>query len=257
MSDSLNATVIVSVLVLTISANADVVELLDDELEPRLPLVALAPLLDDPDELDPEPLVVELPVLLAVTVSPRERLSSETTVPTVGEYSLVSASAVLALSTDSSALYTDACADAMLDADEVVLVAPVDDDPPLPALEPVALGAAVAVVGAVEVVRGVVVVGVVVVGVVVAGVVVVGVVVVGVMVVGVVVVGVVVVGVVVLGVVVVGVVEVGVVKVVMVVLVLRLVFTGVTSETNSVLSELVATLVVDELEDELSSALLS
>jgi hypothetical protein len=85
MSDSLNATVIVSVLVLTISAKSVlVVELPDEELEePRLPeLVALVA----PEELEPE--LVELaeePLLLEVTVSPGERLSSETIVPTVGE----------------------------------------------------------------------------------------------------------------------------------------------------------------------------
>jgi hypothetical protein len=171
---------------------------------------------------------------------------------------LVSASPVSALSTAASALYIDASAEAMLLADGVVLIAPVDED----ALEPVALGVAVLVDGVVVVV-GVVDGVVAVVGVVL----VVGVVVV---VVGVVVVGVVVVGVVVVGVVaVVGVVDgvvavVGVVVVVVgVVVVLRVLLASVTSETNSVLSEPVARSFVslvsvpDELEDVPSSAAVS
>ena len=57
MSDSLNATVIVSEFVLTISANPEL-ELLDDEDPPRLPAVALpvvdAPLPDELEEDDEE-----------------------------------------------------------------------------------------------------------------------------------------------------------------------------------------------------------
>src|ERR1019366_5340521 len=191
MSDSLNATVIVSVLALTISAN--VVELEDDDEDdepPRLPALVDAALLEpDEDEL-PE---LEDAVDPEDTESPGERLSNETIVPLVGARSHVCASAILALATLSSALYTDAWADAMLDADDVVVeAAPLE--PEGAPLEPEApLEPPDAAVGA----DGVVVLGVVVVGVVV-GVVVVGVVV-GVLGVGVVVVvlGVVVVGVVV------------------------------------------------------------
>src|ERR1019366_2106129 len=193
MSDSLNATVIVSVLALTISAN--VVELEDDDEDdepPRLPALVDAALLEpDEDEL-PE---LEDAVDPEDTESPGERLSNETIVPLVGARSHVCASAILALATLSSALYTDAWADAMLDADDVVLVeaaplepegAPLEPEAPL---EPPDAAVGVALLGVVVVGVVVGVVGVVVVGVV--GVVVVGVGGVGVVVVlGVVVVGV-------------------------------------------------------------------
>ena len=246
MSDSLNATVIVSVLALTTSAN--VVELEDDDEDdepPRLPALVDAALLEpDEDEL-PE---LEDAVDPEDTESPGERLSNETIVPLVGARSHVCASAILALATLSSALYTDAWADAMLDADDVVVeAAPLEPEgaplEPEPPLEPPD-----AAVGA----DGVGVLGVVVVGVVVGGVVVVGVVVV---VLGVVVVGVVVVeGVV--GVVegVVGEVEVEVVEVVAVLAVVSV--NLVVSDTNSVEPELVFSRLV-LVDDELLFALLS
>ena len=85
MSDSLNATVIVSLYVLMISAKLEV-ELLDDELEepllPRLPAVVppelLVELLEDKPALDEAELVPE------ETESPGERLASETIVPLSG-----------------------------------------------------------------------------------------------------------------------------------------------------------------------------
>jgi hypothetical protein len=220
MSDSLNATVIVSVCVLTISANVVELEDEDDDDEPpRLP------------DVDPED-----------TESPGERLSNETSVPLVGARSHVCASAVFAFATLASALYTDARAVAMLDADDVVVEAAPLEPEGVPLEPPDAAGV---------VVLGVVVVGVVVVGVVVV-VLVVGVVVV---VLGVVVVGVVVVeGVV--GVVegVVGEVEVEVVEVVAVLAVVSV--NLVVSDTNSVEPELVFSRLV-LVDDELLFALLS
>ena len=248
MSDSLNATVIVSVLALTISAN--VVELEDDDEDdepPRLPALVDAALLEpDEDEL-PE---LEDAVDPEDTESPGERLSNETIVPLVGARSHVCASAILALATLSSALYTDAWADAMLDADGFrVEAAPLEPEgaplEPEAPLEPP--DAAVGADGA----DGVVVLGVVVVGVVV---VVLGVGVV-VVVLGVVVVGVVVVeGVV--GVVegVVGELEVEVVEVVAVLAVVSV--NLVVSDTNSVEPELVFSRLV-LVDDELLFALLS
>lgn len=106
MSDSLNATVIVIELALTISAKA---ELELDELElPRLPALELPPVAPvPPAELEPEPdeelleaLVVEPPD----TVSPGEALDSDTTVPLVGAYSFVFATAISAVCTFASAL---------------------------------------------------------------------------------------------------------------------------------------------------------
>lgn len=87
MSDSLKATVIVIVLLLTICANGEVepVELEeDDELEPpRLPEVDPAPLFVE--ELDDEVVDVEaLEVDPADTESPGERFASETIVPLTG-----------------------------------------------------------------------------------------------------------------------------------------------------------------------------
>jgi hypothetical protein len=131
MSDSLNATVIVRELVLTISANAEL-EPLDEPLDdedpldpPRLPAVALPPavalaLLEDvPDD---EPLPDAVDVEPADTVSPGERLASETIVPLVGAVSLVFASAVPAFCTLAWAPYTAACAEAMLAGEGVVVV---------------------------------------------------------------------------------------------------------------------------------------
>jgi hypothetical protein len=87
MSDSLNATVIVSEFVLTISANPEL-ELLEEEDPdpPRLPAVAAPPVplpepeLDDDEELLDEPL--EDPP--ADTESPGVRLDSDAIVPLVG-----------------------------------------------------------------------------------------------------------------------------------------------------------------------------
>lgn len=95
-SDSLKATVIVSVFVLTISANPDPEPLEDDEPElPRLPAVA-APLAPDaplPDEPEPDDDEDELddedPELPPDTLSPGVRLDKEAIVPLVGAYSLV------------------------------------------------------------------------------------------------------------------------------------------------------------------------
>ena len=83
MSDSLNATVIVSELVLTISANPEL-ELLDEEDPPRLPAV-VAPLLPLPDELEDDDELLDEPLdPPADTVSPGERLDSDAIVPLVG-----------------------------------------------------------------------------------------------------------------------------------------------------------------------------
>jgi hypothetical protein len=89
MSDSLSATFIVIELVLTISANAELVladdEEEDDELEPpRLP-AAVAPVAE-PDDV-PLPDVVDVDALEvepADTVLPGERLESDTIVPLIG-----------------------------------------------------------------------------------------------------------------------------------------------------------------------------
>jgi hypothetical protein len=133
MSDSLKATVIVSVLVLTISANA-VLELEDPvepaeplELDPpRLPAVEVPP--PDPDEADPEEPEPELELELddeplpAEIWSPTDTLASEAIVPDAGARSLVSARVCWAFCRLDSALYTEASADAMLDGEGVVLV---------------------------------------------------------------------------------------------------------------------------------------
>ncbi len=236
MSDSLNATVIVIVPASTISANAELEVDEDDEL-PRLPAVVPVP----PDaELDEDPLAATLDVVPADIESPGNEPDSDTIVPLLGAYSLVSASASFALRTFASALSTDACAEATLDADDVapVEVEPADDEPAddepaddEPADDEPADGEPIAV----PVPVGVVLVDVVVVGVVLMGVGVVVVVVVGVVLVGVGVVVVVVVGVVVVGV---GVVVVGV------------------KDTNSVASELVVSRLV-LVEDVPASAVLS
>ncbi len=234
MSDSLNATVIVIVPASTISANAELEGDEDDEL-PRLSAVVPVP----PDaELDEDPLAAAFDVVPADIESPANEPDSDTIVPLLGAYSLVSASASFALRTFAFALSTDACAEATLDADDVAPVEdePADDEPV--GDEPVGDEPADDEPVGAPVLVGVVLVDVVVVGVVVVGVVVVGVVVVGVVVVGVVVVGVMLVDVVVMGVVVVGVVVVGV------------------KDTNSVASELVVSRPV-LVEDVPASAVLS
>lgn len=130
MSDSLSATVIDIEPVFTISANGEL-ELLDeddDELEPpRLPADAeppAAPPVPVPEEeLDEElELLLALPVEPADTASPGERLASDTIVPLVGAYSLVLLRAVWALLTLTSALSTEAWAEAMLAGEGVVVV---------------------------------------------------------------------------------------------------------------------------------------
>jgi hypothetical protein len=119
MSDSLKATLIVIVPVLTISAKdePELPDVEDEELPevelpalapepPRLPAVApVEPLDDEPEEEVPPD---ELEVDPADTASPGERLASETIVPLIGAYSLVLARAVLAVCTLASALYTAA-----------------------------------------------------------------------------------------------------------------------------------------------------
>jgi hypothetical protein len=130
MSDSLKATVIVIVPVLTISANDELDEPPDedeDELDPpRLPAVDVPPATPPPppdeDELDDELLLAALEVDPADTESPGSRLASDAIVPLVGAYSLVSFSAVWALRTLASALKTAASAEAMLDGEGVVVV---------------------------------------------------------------------------------------------------------------------------------------
>ena len=85
MSDSLNATVIVSVLVFTISAKPEL-ELEDPEPEepdpPRLPAVVEP----EPEELDDDELLEddELPDPPPDTASPGLRLDSEAIVPLTG-----------------------------------------------------------------------------------------------------------------------------------------------------------------------------
>ncbi|HEY1522786.1 MAG TPA: hypothetical protein VGF70_07210 [Solirubrobacteraceae bacterium] len=161
MSDSLKASVIVIELVLTISANgvAEAEEEEEEALEPpRLP--AVVPLVVPVEELDEDPpLDVEDPEALEVepadTVSPGERPDSDTIVPLIGADSVVSASAVLALLTFAWALYTAACAEAMVAGEGVVVVEP----PVLDPLDPPAADGAVAGLLGVVVAVGLVVVG--------------------------------------------------------------------------------------------------
>jgi hypothetical protein len=105
MSDSLNATVIIIVLVFTISANAELDELDEfDELElPRLPAVVPVPALEEEPAGE---LVLELAddVEPPETESPGWRLDSDTIVPLIGAYSFVALSAAVALFTLASAL---------------------------------------------------------------------------------------------------------------------------------------------------------
>jgi hypothetical protein len=168
--------------VFTISANVELELLEDDDELPRLPAVVVPvdPLEEEPDE---EEFVAVPEVEPADTESPGESDSSETTVPLVGACSSVSLSAVFALCTLASALYTEASADAMLEAEDVVVL----DEAPAPELPAEPDAPAAPVLGALVVgdVAGVVLVGVVVVVVGVVVLVVVGVVVVEVVVVGV------------------------------------------------------------------------
>jgi hypothetical protein len=135
MSDSLSATVIDIVLLFTISANGDAPDVDEEDEEPELPrppavVPAVVPVVD----------VAELPLfdaedVEAVPVEPDDTLppavmpASDTTVPLIGAYSFVPASAVLALSTLAWALSTAAWAEAIVAAGSV---APLDPDVPEP-----------------------------------------------------------------------------------------------------------------------------
>ncbi|MGZ6622111.1 MAG: hypothetical protein ACXVHD_21015 [Solirubrobacteraceae bacterium] len=138
MSDSLNATVIVILLVFTISANEvdppDELEEPEEPEPPRLPAVVPVPPLAE--ELD-EDVLLELldDVEPPVTESPGWRLASDTILPLIGAYSFVFASACSALCTLALALSTEASAEAMLPAEDVVVVELLAPDPP-PVLAP-------------------------------------------------------------------------------------------------------------------------
>src|SRR5450755_4281767 len=112
MSDSLKATVIVILDVLTISTRPELLVLA--LVLPRLPALVVAvvepALLAPALELEPE-LLDELD-----TWSPGEMLCTNTTVPLAGAYRWVSWSAVSAVVTLACAPSTEACAEAMLAA---------------------------------------------------------------------------------------------------------------------------------------------
>jgi hypothetical protein len=96
MSDSLNATVIVSVFVLMISANPlEELEPLEEPEPPRLP--AVEPVPDEPVEADDALEDDEFPDPPPDTASPGVRLDSDAIVPLTGAYSLVLFTAVSAL----------------------------------------------------------------------------------------------------------------------------------------------------------------
>ena len=82
MSDSLNATVIVSVFVLMISAKPELDELEELEEPPRLPAVTPLPLL--PEELDEDPVEEEELPDPPDTDWPGVRLDSDAIVPLAG-----------------------------------------------------------------------------------------------------------------------------------------------------------------------------
>jgi hypothetical protein len=154
MSDSLKATVIVSVSVLMISANPELVLLDEDDPEPpRLPAVEVPPVPDVPlpDEPEPEDDDDELdeddPEPPAETVSPGVRLEREAIVPLTGAYSLVLLTAISAVWTAACALYTAAWAEARLLGEGVAVVVVVwvelvfgAELPPLEADDPLVLG---------------------------------------------------------------------------------------------------------------------
>ena len=122
MSDSLNATVMVSEFVLMISAKP---EPEPDELEefelPRPPAVVPVPeeLLEDDDALEDDD---EFPDPPPDTASPGVRLESDAIVPLTGANSLVLFTAVSAVCTPAWAEYTDAWAEATLPGEGVVVV---------------------------------------------------------------------------------------------------------------------------------------
>ncbi|HSO99729.1 MAG TPA: hypothetical protein VLP43_12315 [Solirubrobacteraceae bacterium] len=133
MSDSLKATVICRALVSMISAKAE--ELLELELEleldpPRLPadVAPPAPLLLDDDPLPDAELAPEL--VPAETLCPGCSFDSETIVPLAGAVSFVAASDVSAVLRFDSALYTDACAEAIAACEVLVVVLVVATEPP-------------------------------------------------------------------------------------------------------------------------------
>jgi hypothetical protein len=139
MSDSLNATVIVSLPELMISAKPVLLD--DDDVldPPRLPALvvpvpalALAAVLELAALLEP----------LEETLSPGEMSSTDTTVPVAGAYRCVSSRAVSAVWTVASAPSTEASAEAMFAAIVAALVvlvpleAPEPEPEPEPVLEP-------------------------------------------------------------------------------------------------------------------------
>lgn len=99
MSDSLKATVIVSLRALTISAKFEDED--EDDEPPRLPAVVPAEAVEPDEEELPE---LDDEVEPEDTESPGERLSSETIVPLVGACSHVCASEIFAFATLSFAL---------------------------------------------------------------------------------------------------------------------------------------------------------
>jgi hypothetical protein len=106
-------------------------ELEEEALAPRLPAVVLAPAAPDPElPVDDEPVPAPLPPDPAVTASPGVRLASDTTVPEAGAWSWVLDSALSAFWRLARALYTAACAEAMLAGDGVVVVVVVGDAVP-------------------------------------------------------------------------------------------------------------------------------
>jgi hypothetical protein len=131
MSDSLSETLIVICEALMISMKP-LVELappLPAPVEDEAPLAAASaaaapPDAAPPDEAPPaeappdEELAALVPLLPADTESPGEMLASETTVPLIGAYSLVSARVCLALATAASALSTAAWSEAIEPAGE-------------------------------------------------------------------------------------------------------------------------------------------
>ena len=130
-SDSLKATVILIVPVLTICANAELEPEEDEEdvevlAPPRPPVLAAEePPLEDPEE--EAPLLADVVAFVlepAETPSPGVRLASEAIVPLIGAYSFVPLSAVWALFTFARELSTAACAEAMLAAEDVLVLEP-------------------------------------------------------------------------------------------------------------------------------------
>jgi hypothetical protein len=130
MSDSLNETFMLIVPVLTISAKDELEDEDADEAEelpPKLPAVVLPPPPEPELPVDDEPPAAPLPPDPAVTESLGIRLDSDTTVPVAGAWSWVLARALSAFWRLTWALYTAACAEAMLAGEGVVVVVVVGD----------------------------------------------------------------------------------------------------------------------------------